>query len=515
MNESSVLTSTTLRYEEAFGSAGAPSWTGNISSWSWTQAGQGERSYVFGYDGLGRLTTTSQYLGSSLENKYGEDLVYDRNGNITSLVRRNGSSTGQSFSYSYSGNQRSAWEYDSNGNVTCTDVDADYPIYVSYNILNLPASVSHWDILSSEVLYLSDGTKIAVECDSGAGYHYYGPYRIQDADGSIEEVSVPGGRAVFSWRNGYMVRYTTADHLGSTRLVTDESGAVKEQYDYLPYGEKCINAGLSVAKLHKNNYLYTGKELQQYFDIDWYDSFARFQTTSGVFTSPDPLAEKYYSLSPYAYCAGDPVNLVDPEGKAVKPLSEDALEMIRNTLSSRDREFVRLNSNGLLDVKYLSDHKSDSSNYNSLVRLAESSTIIEVSLDDSFEYKDLNDKIGTHFMSYLGIDDYFVGNNDYRGIGTTTGEVGFLGKTLFPGYNASENSTDETIRVIVNSKLSKQGKAETFAHEGYGHAYMYVKTSGNYTASAHAFSKGNIDTNGLLFIQINRAINETAFYFNN
>ena len=28
----------------------------------------------------------------------------------------------------------------------------------------------------------------------------------------------------------------------------------------------------------------------------------------------DPLCEKYYSISPYAYCAGDPVNLVDPCG---------------------------------------------------------------------------------------------------------------------------------------------------------------------------------------------------------
>ncbi len=28
----------------------------------------------------------------------------------------------------------------------------------------------------------------------------------------------------------------------------------------------------------------------------------------------DPLAEKYYSISPYAYCAGNPVNLVDPDG---------------------------------------------------------------------------------------------------------------------------------------------------------------------------------------------------------
>ena len=31
--------------------------------------------------------------------------------------------------------------------------------------------------------------------------------------------------------------------------------------------------------------------------------------------TPDPLGENYYDISPYAYCAGDPVNLVDPDGK--------------------------------------------------------------------------------------------------------------------------------------------------------------------------------------------------------
>jgi hypothetical protein len=29
----------------------------------------------------------------------------------------------------------------------------------------------------------------------------------------------------------------------------------------------------------------------------------------------DPLAEKYYHISPYAYCVGDPVNLADPDGR--------------------------------------------------------------------------------------------------------------------------------------------------------------------------------------------------------
>ena len=53
---------------------------------------------------------------------------------------------------------------------------------------------------------------------------------------------------------------------------------------------------------------------EAFFGIDWYDSVARFQTSSGVFTSPDSLAEKYYSVSPYEYCAGKPVNRIDPDG---------------------------------------------------------------------------------------------------------------------------------------------------------------------------------------------------------
>ena len=80
------------------------------------------------------------------------------------------------------------------------------------------------------------------------------------------------------------------------------------------YNRRC-NAAYPVAIHDKTDYLYTGKELQQLFGIDWSDSFARFQTTSGVFTSPDHLAEKYYSLSPYNYCAGDPVNYTDTDGR--------------------------------------------------------------------------------------------------------------------------------------------------------------------------------------------------------
>ena len=47
--------------------------------------------------------------------------------------------------------------------------------------------------------------------------------------------------------------------------------------------------------------------------------WSRSSRSTTAWTTPDPLAEKYYDFSPYAYCAGDPVNLVDPEGLAWVP----------------------------------------------------------------------------------------------------------------------------------------------------------------------------------------------------
>ena len=37
-----------------------------------------------------------------------------------------------------------------------------------------------------------------------------------------------------------------------------------------------------------------------------------------IFTVVDPHAEKYYSISPYAYCMGNPVNAIDPDGKDLR-----------------------------------------------------------------------------------------------------------------------------------------------------------------------------------------------------
>lgn len=51
--------------------------------------------------------------------------------------------------------------------------------------------------------------------------------------------------------------------------------------------------------------------------LDEYDSKARWYYPAIMrATAMDPLCEKYYSISPYAWCNNNPVNYVDPDGRA-------------------------------------------------------------------------------------------------------------------------------------------------------------------------------------------------------
>ena len=65
----------------------------------------------------------------------------------------------------------------------------------------------------------------------------------------------------------------------------------------------------------KQPYKYNGKEFDHQLELNWYDYGARFyDPLIGRFTTPDPLSEKYYSVSPYAYCANNPLRFTDPTG---------------------------------------------------------------------------------------------------------------------------------------------------------------------------------------------------------
>lgn len=119
-------------------------------------------------------------------------------------------------------------------------------------------------------------------------------------------------------------------------------------------------------------------------------------------------------------------------------------------------------------------------------------------------------KIYSYSMNYNGIDKELIGNDDGQGVGTVAGDSGLLGKTLLPNDAAIQRSPDSNIYVIVNSGMSDMSKAEMFAHEGYGHAAVYIST-GSHDQATHDYK--NIDgefkdMNRYLFELINRAMNE-------
>ena len=63
---------------------------------------------------------------------------------------------------------------------------------------------------------------------------------------------------------------------------------------------------------------YNGKELDMMHGLNTYDYGARqYNAALPVWDRVDQLAEKYRETSPYVYCANNPVNLIDPDGKKV------------------------------------------------------------------------------------------------------------------------------------------------------------------------------------------------------
>ena len=101
------------------------------------------------------------------------------------------------------------------------------------------------------------------------------------------------------------------DCQGNVRAVVDQNGTLEEINNYYPYG------GLMAANSHDDVQpcKYSGKELDRENGLDLYDFSARLMDPMlSLFTSVDPMAEKYYGISPYAYCASNPIRYTDPMG---------------------------------------------------------------------------------------------------------------------------------------------------------------------------------------------------------
>ncbi len=66
----------------------------------------------------------------------------------------------------------------------------------------------------------------------------------------------------------------------------------------------------------------TGKELDVETGFSYFSARYLDHTLTTAWLSVDPMADKYPSVSPYAYCVWNPMKLIDPDGRKDRPFRE-------------------------------------------------------------------------------------------------------------------------------------------------------------------------------------------------
>jgi RHS repeat-associated protein len=268
------------------------------------------------------------------KDKYTEKVTaYDKNGNIKKL-QRYGNALIDNLTYTYNGNQltkvkdesgnasgftdgasaANEYTYDHNGNLT---KDSNKNISnITYNVLNLPSTITFSDGSTITYSYAADGTKLrTVHSISGSS-------TPTQKDYCANVVYEDGVQKLLLTEEGYVdlsvtspaYYYYLKDHQGNNRVVVSSGGTVAEVNHYYPFGGVFASSG------NVQPYKYNGKELDTKKGLNWYDYGARhYDAALGRWFVVDPLAEKYYATTVYGYCLNNPVKFIDSDGRRVRP----------------------------------------------------------------------------------------------------------------------------------------------------------------------------------------------------
>ncbi len=451
---SSSVFSMTLRYQEpTLGSV--PKYNGGISEWEWNHgAGTETNAWSLSYDGVGRLTDARRFVGGAQTNSFSErSITYDRNSNALTLTRygENAATPEEILAYSYNGNLLSGisntgasggggqYTHDANGNMTHEGLSG---LDIVYNEQNLTRRISSGGTTLTEYEYLADGTKLRALDGGGNGYQYRGSLIYAQTAGqtgspviTLDCALTSAGRIVRETSADgsptYKVQHYLRDHLGSVRSVIDgDTGAVVETNDYYPFGKRITPPPVaepveatSQSATSPNRWLFSGKESQSflYANISLLDFGARmYNPTIARWTTSDPMSEKYYGISPYVYCLGNPISIIDPNGMDIWTMDEKG--NVVWVKESDDHRLYYMNNDGLLSDDYVS--VSDRSILDDLTKTEAkvdggakvSSHTSKTGINDIFKvFKFASDKTKVEWAVHRNGDTYTIGtgHNSY------------------------------------------------------------------------------------------------------
>jgi RHS repeat-associated protein len=230
----------------------------------------------------------------------------------------------------------SNWAYDAAGNMT---THGGWTL--AYDAANrMKTSQPSGGSLTSYV-YDADGRRVKKTTGTTSTYFVYDAFGQLAAEYASTD---PTGTAE--------THYLTTDHLGSTRLVTNQTGAVVSRHDYLPFGWE-LYSGLT-GRTNGHGYLtspeavytptqrFTGKERDSETRLDYFG--ARYYSAGpGRFTSADPKLtsgrpEDPQTWNRYSYVTNNPFRYVDPDGRerAAVVLDQDVKDFVAGRIGREE-----------------------------------------------------------------------------------------------------------------------------------------------------------------------------------
>ncbi len=191
---------------------------------------------------------------------------------------------------------------------------------ISYDLLNNISEITFSNNRSIKYVYAADGTRLRTVHSKRVGNSY-----VKDSTDYVGNLVMKNGQpGMYQFAGGYLsfansllsgCHYYIQDYQGSNRMVVNKTGTVEQITHYYPYGG--IIGGIDSSP-NLQQYKFEGKELDRTYGLDWYDIHARqYDPVVPSWHAIDPMSEKYYGISPYAYCANNPVRYVDPDGKEI------------------------------------------------------------------------------------------------------------------------------------------------------------------------------------------------------
>jgi RHS repeat-associated protein len=159
-------------------------------------------------------------------------------------------------------------------------------------------------------LYDADGKRVA-KTEDDVTRHYVSQWYEVDVTASEVTVSYWHGGKLVAVKKGTTLEYVHQEHLGSSSVVTNTSGALVSSMTYLPYGEIRSSAGTLPTERQFTGQRRDGLSGLYFYNARYYDAGL------GRFISPDIFVldeANPQDLNRYSYVRNNPAKYTDPSG---------------------------------------------------------------------------------------------------------------------------------------------------------------------------------------------------------